>query len=135
MKWNWSQEGLQLTAAIYNTQVKNDIVQDPIDLQYYQNGKKRVRGVELSAIGQITDAWSMSAGFTTMDAKVKQGPAVSADGSLTLAYTPSQAFTAWSTYTLPFGLTIGGGARYVGEMKRDRKPRSGRQPISRATGS
>ncbi len=99
-------EGLRLTAAIYNTQVKNDIVQDPIDLQYYQNGKKRVRGVELSAVGKITNAWSISAGFTTMDAKVKQGPSVSADGSPTLAYTPNQAFTAWSTYTLPFGLTI-----------------------------
>ncbi|WCF27655.1 catecholate siderophore receptor Fiu [Xylella fastidiosa] len=121
VKWNSSQEGLQLTAAIYNTQVKNDIVQDPIDLQYYQNGKKRVRGVELSAVGKITNAWSISAGFTTMDAKVKQGPSVSADGSPTLAYTPNQAFTAWSTYTLPFGLTIGGGARYVGEMKRDSK--------------
>ncbi|AXI84043.1 catecholate siderophore receptor Fiu [Xylella taiwanensis] len=121
VKWNSSQERLQLTAAIYNTEVKNDVVQDPIDLQYYQNGEKRVRGVELSAVGQVTDAWSMSAGFTTMDAKVKQGPAVSADGSLGLAYTPNQAFTAWTTYTFPFGLTIGGGARYAGEMKRDSK--------------
>jgi catecholate siderophore receptor len=35
-----------------------------------------------------------------------------------LAYTPDSAFTAWTTYTLPFGLTVGGGARYSGEMKR-----------------
>ncbi|HHW4682234.1 MAG TPA: catecholate siderophore receptor Fiu, partial [Xylella sp.] len=59
MKWNSPQERLQLTAAIYNTEVKNDVVQDPVDLQYYQNGKKRVRGVELNTVGHVTDAWSM----------------------------------------------------------------------------
>ena len=96
------------------------MVQDPTDLQYYQTGSKRVRGVELSATGSITQAWSVSAGFTTMDAKVLEGPAVSNDGSMVLTYTPDKAFTAWTTYAFPFGLTIGGGARYSGEMKRGR---------------
>ena len=32
--------------------------------------------------------------------------------------TPKSAFTAWTTYHLPFNLTIGGGARYAGELKR-----------------
>jgi catecholate siderophore receptor len=53
-----------------------------------------------------------------MDAKVTSGQAVSNDGSQDLAYTPRSAFTAWSTYHLPFGLTVGGGARYAGSMKR-----------------
>ena len=35
-----------------------------------------------------------------------------------LAYTPKSAFTSWTTYRLPFGLVIGGGARYSGEMQR-----------------
>jgi catecholate siderophore receptor len=43
---------------------------------------------------------------------------VANDGSSDLAYTPKSAFTAWTTYHLPFNLTIGGGARYAGEMKR-----------------
>jgi len=29
-----------------------------------------------------------------------------------------KAFTSWTSYQLPFGLTIGGGARYNGEMLR-----------------
>ena len=32
--------------------------------------------------------------------------------------TPKRAFTLWTTYQLPFGLTIGGGARYNGKLYR-----------------
>jgi catecholate siderophore receptor len=69
-------------------------------------------------VGRITDDWGVSAGYTTMDASVTDGQAVSNDGSDDLAYTPRRAFTAWTTYHLPFGLTLGGGARYAGAMKR-----------------
>ena len=117
-KWNVLDERLLLTAALYDTRIDNELVRDPVDLQYYQTGSKRVRGVELSAVGQITEAWSLSTGFTVMDTEVLNGPAVAVDGSTDLAYTPKRSFTAWSTYELPNGLTIGGGARYSGELKR-----------------
>lgn len=119
-KWNLAGERLLLAAAAYETRVDNEVVQDPTDLQYYQTGSKRIRGVELSAVGSITDAWSVSAGFTTMDAKVLKGPAVAHDGTAVLTYTPDKAFTAWTSYVFPSGLTLGGGARYSGEMKRGR---------------
>ncbi len=117
-KWELFDDDLLLTAALYDTRVENEIVQDPIDQQYYQNGEKRVRGVELGVVGRITEAWSVSGGFTTMDTDVVSGPAVTNDGSSVLAYTPDKAATVWTTYALPFGLTIGGGVRYSGEMKR-----------------
>jgi len=118
VKWNLADDKLLVTAALYDTTITNEIVQDPVDLQYYQTGEKRVRGVEFSAVGKITDAWSLSAGYTKMDTDVIDGPNITADGSRQLTYTPDDAFTAWTTYTLPFGLTIGGGARYSGELKR-----------------
>ncbi|MGA7439199.1 MAG: catecholate siderophore receptor Fiu [Luteibacter sp.] len=117
-KWDLLGEKLLLTAALYRTTVTNDLVQDPTDLLYYQIGKKRVSGIEISAVGKFTENWAVSAGFTTMNAKVETGTNVSQDGSSDLAYNPKQAFTAWTTYHLPFDLTIGGGARYSGEMKR-----------------
>jgi catecholate siderophore receptor len=117
-KWDLLGEKLLLTGALYRTTVSNELVQDPVDLQYYQIGKKRVQGVELSAVGKLTDHWAVSAGYTTMDAKVINGSAVANDGSSDLAYTPKSAFTAWTTYHLPFNLTLGGGARYSGAMKR-----------------
>ncbi|HUH89254.1 MAG TPA: catecholate siderophore receptor Fiu [Lysobacter sp.] len=117
-KWNLADDALLLTAALYDTRVSNEIVQDPVDQLYYQTGRKRVRGMELSAVGRITDDWMVSTGFTTMDAKVVEGPTVSTDGSRDLAYTPKHAFTAWTTYRFQNGLTVGGGARYSGKLKR-----------------
>jgi len=117
-KWDLLGEKLLLTAALYRTTVTNELVQDPTDLLYYQIGKKRVSGVEISAVGKFTEDWAVSAGFTTMNAKVETGTNVSQDGSSDLAYNPKRAFTAWTTYHFPFNLTIGGGARYSGEMKR-----------------
>jgi len=117
-KWDLLDQRLLVTTALYRTVVRNELTQDPVDQQYYQTGRKRVQGIELGVVGRITDDWGVSAGFTTMDATVTDGQAVSNDGSRDLAYTPRSAFTAWSTYHLPFGLTIGGGARYAGAMKR-----------------
>ncbi|KLD74392.1 catecholate siderophore receptor Fiu, partial [Xanthomonas hyacinthi DSM 19077] len=116
-KWNFLDDGLLVTMALFRTDVTNEIAQGSDGL-YYQTGEKQVQGVELSAVGKLSDNWSISAGYTKLDAQVKQGAKVSQDGSQDLAYTPDSAFTAWTTYTLPFGLTVGGGARYSGEMKR-----------------
>ncbi len=117
-KWELLDSKLLLTATLYRTDISNEVVQDPVDQLYYQIGSKRVQGIELGVVGRISDAWSVSAGFTTMDATVEKGTHVSQDGSDDLAYTPDSAFTAWTTYTTPFGLVLGGGARYNGEMKR-----------------
>lgn len=115
-KWNLLDDALLVTLAAYQTDVSNEVITEAG--QTFQGGDKRVRGIELAAVGKITDAWSISAGYTTMDAKVLKGPPVARDGTTQLTYTPDSAFTAWTTYDLPFGLTFGGGVRYNGEMKR-----------------
>ncbi|QRF59728.1 MULTISPECIES: catecholate siderophore receptor Fiu [Variovorax] len=117
-KWDVLNKRLALTAALYRTDVSNEVVQDSISQQYYQTGKKRVQGIELGVSGAITDNWGVTTGFTTMNTRVLSGPSVLADGSTSLAYTPKRAFTLWTTYQLPFGLTIGGGARYNGKLYR-----------------
>jgi len=117
-KWDVLNKRLALTAALYRTDVSNEVVQDSVTQQYYQTGKKRVQGVELGVSGAITDNWGVTAGFTTMNTRVLSGPSVLADGSTALAYTPKKAFTLWTTYQLPFGLTLGGGARYNGKLQR-----------------
>lgn len=117
-KWDVLHNRLSLTGALYKTEVTNEVVQDPTTLLYYQTGKKRVQGIELGVVGAITDQWGVSAGFTTMDTKVTNGPAVTATGNDVLAYTPKNAFTLWTSYQLPMGFTIGGGARYNGKLER-----------------
>ncbi len=117
-KWELNDGGLLLSAALYRTVVDNLVEQDPVDQQYYQIGRKRVQGVELGAVGRISDNWSVSAGYTTMDAKITRGEAESQDGSGDLAYTPSSAFTAWSSWRLPAGFRVALGVRYNGRLKR-----------------
>lgn len=117
-KWDVLDKKLALTAALYRTDVSNEVVQDSVSREYFQTGKKRVQGIELGMVGALTDHWGVSAGFTTMNTKVLSGPTVTADGANVLAYTPKNAFTAWTTYQFPFGLTIGGGARYNGKLNR-----------------
>jgi catecholate siderophore receptor len=116
-KWNLLADNLLLTAALYRTEVSNNLVTDS-DGNVYQIGKERVSGVELTAVGKLSDHWSVSSGFTTMNTTIVKGVVATQDGSDGIAYTPKYAFTAWTTYQLPFGLTIGGGARYSGELKR-----------------
>lgn len=109
---------LGLNAALYRTDVKNEVEQDPVDLLYYQTGRKRVQGIELAVIGEITRNWSVNAGYTYMDTSVKAGKVITAAGANNLTYTPKQAFTSWTSYQFPFGLKVGGGVRYQGKLWR-----------------
>ena len=111
-KWDFLKQKLSFSAAVYQTTVKNEVEQDPvIPTIYYQTGKKRVQGLELGVVGEIMPNWLVSAGYTRMNTKVESGKVVTASGVNNLSYTPKQAFTSWTSYTLPFGLKIGGGAR------------------------
>ncbi|MGK5027113.1 catecholate siderophore receptor Fiu [Janthinobacterium sp. RB2R34] len=118
-KWDFLKQKLSLSAALYQTTVTNEVEQDPvIPTIYYQTGEKRVQGAEVGLVGEVMHNWLVSVGYTRMNTSVKSGRVVTASGVNNLSYTPKQAFTSWTSYTLPFGLKIGGGARYVGEMLR-----------------
>jgi len=109
---------LSLSGALFRTDVKNEVEQDPVNLQYYQTGEKRVQGVELGATGELAPHWLVSAGYVYMDTSVEAGRNVTASGENSLTYTPKQSFTAWTSYDLPWGLRVGGGARFSDKLKR-----------------
>jgi catecholate siderophore receptor len=62
--------------------------------------------------------WLISAGYTRMSTSIESGKLTTASGENALTYTPKQAFTAWTSYTLPMGLQIGGGARFSDKLLR-----------------
>jgi len=117
-KWDLLNKTLSLTAALYRTDVLNQVVQDPTSLLYYQTGKQRVQGLELGLVGQLTQAWGVSLGYTTMDTKIVSGPAITKDGSTGLTYTPDNSLTAWTTYDAGHGLLLGFGALHNGALHR-----------------
>lgn len=117
-KWDLRDGALGVTAAVFRSENKNDLAQvDPTDPSAIQQfGKKRVEGVELGLVGQITDAWQVSAGLAKMKTDVIQGTATQTGAQIN--WSPEFTFTSWTTYQLPFGLTIGGGVRYVDTVYR-----------------
>jgi catecholate siderophore receptor len=118
-KWDLLQQKLSFTAAAFRTEVKNEIEVDPTNpAVYYQNGKKRVQGIELGLTGEILPKWLISAGYVHQSTSVESGKVVTANGENQLSYTPKQSFTLWTSYTLPFGLQLGGGARFSDKLLR-----------------
>ena len=117
-KWDLLGQKLSLSATAFRTEVKNEIEQDPVDALYYQTGKKRVQGIELGVTGEVLPKWLVSAGYVHQNTSVESGKVVTAGGNNQLTYTPKQSFTLWTSYTLPFGLQIGGGARFSDKLAR-----------------
>ncbi len=109
---------LSLSAALFRTEVKNEVEQDPVDLKYYQTGKKRVQGIELGATGELAPNWLVSAGYLYMDTSVEAGRSITAAGENVLTYTPKSSFTGWTSYDLGNGFKVGGGARFSDKLMR-----------------
>ncbi|MFN3985583.1 MAG: catecholate siderophore receptor Fiu [Rhodocyclaceae bacterium] len=116
-KWDVLDQRLALTAAVYRSVNKNDLVQtDAATGEITQYGRKVVRGVELGVVGAITPQWQVSAGLAHMDTEIKRG--TDAQQGNAINWSPKLSFTTWTSYRLPSGLTVGGGARYVDSMLR-----------------
>lgn len=122
-KWDLLDNRLVLTAAAFDTRNKNDLTNpaDPVTGEITQYGERMVRGVELGASGMITPDWQVTAGFTWQDSEVKEGTTTGNNPTqgAQLQWTPKLAFTSWTTYRFPSGLTIGGGARYTDSVFRN----------------
>ncbi|END7901046.1 catecholate siderophore receptor Fiu [Escherichia coli] len=114
-KWQVLDKRLLLTAALFRTDIENEVEQND-DGTYSQYGKKRVEGYEISVAGNITPAWQMIGGYTQQKATIKNGKDVAQDGSSSLPYTPEHAFTLWSQYQATDDISVGAGARYIGSM-------------------
>lgn len=128
--------GLSLTLAGFRGEKRNvAVVGRPAatgsnSLQGYQ--KLIVEGVEFGASGQITPEWSIFGGVLVMDSKRKLSdametalgfgnpgdynanfPASDLSGDR-LAFTPNFQASLWTSYRLPFGLTVAGGVQHTG---------------------
>lgn len=65
---------LALTASIFDIRKDNALQTDPATgfLQAQSGERQEVRGVELGLTGKITPAWTVSAGYTLLDARIKE---------------------------------------------------------------
>lgn len=116
-KWDLLNKRLNVAAAIFRIENDKQTSYDTITSSVQQFGKTRVQGLELSAVGQLTNFWQISAGIAKTS--TKQIDQRAANGTVTdgVRWSPDLTATVWTSYQLD-KLTLGLGARYTSEQKR-----------------
>ncbi len=119
VKWDTMGGRLSLSATVYQTYKLNmRVANDPSlpNAQQVQvlDGKARVSGLELGALGQLTDKWNVTAGYAYTDSEIESSTNAAERGKQ-LPNTPPHAFTLWSTYDITRAWTVGGGAYYASD--------------------
>jgi catecholate siderophore receptor len=101
---------LSLTAAIFRIEKTNLRITDPTDNTVSRlDGLARVDGIELGAVGKVTDKWNVFAGYSHLQSRILKDPNLNELGR-ELPNTPEHNVTFWTTYDLTPQWTIGGGA-------------------------
>ncbi|HJW40674.1 MAG TPA: TonB-dependent receptor, partial [Rhizomicrobium sp.] len=109
-KWN-ATEGLLVSAALFRTIMTNLREPDPLDPTVdVLEGTAQAEGLEIQAQGRVTEEWAVLAGYTYLDARILSSP--NPDAGSRLQNAPRHSVKLWSTYDLPFRLTIGAGMNY-----------------------
>ncbi len=122
-KWDFFGGRLSTTAALFRTERHNvALSKSNAPAAFFGYGEQIIQGIEIGVAGQVTDEWSIFAGFLAMesertsndafDAGRQDDPGISVDGD-ELAFTPNYTANLWTTYRFPIGLTLGGGVQYV----------------------
>jgi catecholate siderophore receptor len=107
---------LSLTGAVFRTDKTNPRVADPnLNGAIVLDGLVRVQGIELGAIGRVTDKWQVFAGYTHLESEWLETPVPNMLGK-ELLNTPHDAFSIWTTYDVTQQWTVGGGAFYVSDV-------------------
>lgn len=122
--------GLSISGALFQTRTSNLRATGPGGVIEFI-GKRRIRGFELGWTGNITDEWSVTGGYTYLDAKIVDGGftafTVAANGPAPqqIVYvrnvttgqqapqTARHSFTLWTSYQVTPALSVGGGAFYM----------------------
>ena len=115
-KWELLNKRLNVAAAVFRTVNDNQTSYDYISNTTQQFGKTQVQGIELTAVGQITNFWQITAGLAKTSTKqIDQRSATTTTDSV--RWSPDLTFTLWNSYQLD-KWTLGLGARYTSEQKR-----------------
>ncbi len=114
-KWNVLNDGLSLTAAIFQTDKTDARTYDPLTGDVTLDGSNRVRGAELGANGAITKKWNVWAGYSYLDPKITEyrNNSEAFDGNQ-MKFIARQNMSLWSTYKMLPQVTVGAGATYMG---------------------
>ncbi len=119
-KWDLLRQQLSATAALFRTEKTNARTPgvNPGDPPTVLAGRHRVSGVELGLSGRVRSWWTAIVNYAHMNSAIERSNTV-AELDQNLALTPENTLALWSTFDLPGGIGIGGGAQYMDSVFRN----------------
>ncbi len=112
-KSEWLDDRLLLTQALFHTVVDNAQTNDPDNPTItVLNGNERVEGLELQAIGRLTQRWEIFSGYTYLDGRTLAS-GTPADVGKVMPNTAHNQLNLWTEYELPGGWEVGGGGNWL----------------------
>jgi catecholate siderophore receptor len=119
-KWDFFEERLSLSCALFRTDKNNYRNTDPVTGIVSNSGEVQVEGIEFGASGKITPEWSVYGGYALMESKIVQSQTTTTYDSIKIreeghriSNTPEQTATIWTAYELPFHISLGTGVQFV----------------------
>ncbi len=109
---------LSLTAALFDTEMTNARVVDPVSKAQTLQGDLEVKGFELGASGHLTKQLEVVAGYTYLDARTTSSLTAAQVGKL-LPNTAHNQANLWTVYEFTEDFKIGAGVNYLGERAAD----------------
>jgi len=111
-KWDFYSRRLSMRAAGFRTDKTN--ARETVDANtVLLSGSQRVTGFQAQLNGYLTSRWELLASYAYLNAKVTGSLVFPKSVGARLANVPPNTFSIWSTFALPWRLTMGGGTDFV----------------------
>lgn len=98
IKWD-IKPSLAFTAAVYRLDRTNTRAVDPITSLTVLTGEQRSEGLELGLSGNLTNEWSIMAGYALQNAEITKTTTAAPAGRV-VPLVPEQTFSLWNHYRL-----------------------------------
>lgn len=107
---------LSVTGALYRLDRTNVVVPDPSNPgQSILVDGQRSEGLELGAVGRLSDRWTLIAAYAWQDAEFTADQSATVRAGNSLANTAEHSFSIWSRYDVTEALGVGLGVIRLGE--------------------
>jgi catecholate siderophore receptor len=119
-KWDLFRQQLSATAAIFRTAKTNARTPgiNAGDPPTVLAGKQTVDGFEFGVSGRVGRWWTTIANYAHMRSNIDRSN-TAAELDQSLALTPENTLALWTTFALPKGLGVGGGAQFMDSVFRN----------------